>query len=52
MEGISVEYFPTYIGTGNNEEKSEFHSFISDNNEQYACDSHAHMLHPLKNIFE
>ena len=30
MEGIAVEYFPTSIDTGNNEEKSELHSYISD----------------------
>ena len=33
MEGISVEYFPTSIDTGNNKEKSELHSYISDENE-------------------
>ena len=45
MEGIFVEYFPTSIDTSNNEEKSEFHSYISDDNEQDACDSYAHMFH-------
>ena len=48
MEVIAVEYFPTYIDTGKNEEKSELHSYISDDNEQYACDSHAHMVHIFK----
>ena len=45
MEGISVEYFPSSFDPGENEEKSEFHSYISDDNEQYSCDSHAHMVH-------
>ena len=45
MEGIYVKYFPTSIDTGNNKEKYEFHSYISDYNEQYACDSHDHMVH-------
>ena len=48
MEGIAVEYYPTSIGTGNNEETSEFHSYISDDNEQDACDSHYHMVRLLK----
>ena len=50
MEGIAVEYCPTSVDIGNNEEKSEFHSYISDENEKYACDSHAHMVH-LLNFF-
>ena len=49
MEGIAVEYFLTSIDTGNNEKK-ELHSYVSDDNEQDACDSHAHMVHIL-NIF-
>ena len=52
MEGTTVEYFPTYIDTGNNEEKYEFHSYISDDNEQDACDSHARMVHLLKTFLE
>ena len=36
MEGIAVEYFQTSIDNGNNEEKSEFHSYISDDNDQDA----------------
>ena len=44
MEGIDVEYFPNSIYPGINE-KSEFHSYISDYNEQYSCDSHAYMFH-------
>ena len=47
MEGIAIEYFQTSVDIGNNEEKSKFHSYISDDNEQYACDSHAHMVHIL-----
>ena len=47
MEGIYVKYFPTSIDTGNNEEKYEFHSYISYDNEQDSCDSHAHMVHLL-----
>ena len=45
MEGIAIEYFPTFVDNGKNEEKSEFHSYISDENEQDACNSHAHMVH-------
>ena len=48
MEGIAVEYFTTPVDNGNNEEKYEFHSYISDDNEQYARASHAHMVHLLK----
>ena len=47
MEGIAVEYFPTSVDNGNNEEKCELHSYISDDNEQDACDSYAHMVHLL-----
>ena len=32
--------------------KTEFHSYISDDNEQDACDSHAHMFHLFEYIFE
>ena len=48
MEGIAVEYFPSSFDTGKNEGESGFHLFISDNNEQYVCDSHAHMFHLFK----
>ena len=44
MEGIAVEYFPSSFDIGNNIGKYEFHSYISDENEQDACDSHAHMV--------
>ena len=47
MEVIAVEYFPTSIDTGNNGEKYEFHSYISDENAQDACDSNANMVHLL-----
>ena len=47
MEGIDVEYFQTSIDTGNNEEKYELYSYISDENKKYACDSYAPMVHPL-----
>ena len=50
MEGIAVECFPTSVDIGNNEEKSEFHSYISDDNEQDACDSYAHIVHLLKHF--
>ena len=52
MEGIAVEYFPTSVDIGNNEEKYEFHSYISDDNEQDTCDSHAHMDHLFKKKLE
>ena len=44
-EGIAVEYFPTSVDNVNNEEKYELHSYIRDDNEKYACDSHAHMIY-------
>ena len=50
MEGIAVQYSPSSIDTGSNKVKSEFHSFMSDKNEQDACDSHAHMFHLLKTL--
>ena len=50
MEGISVEYFPNYFDPGRNETKSEFHYYMSDDNEQDACDAHAHMFHPFKKL--
>ena len=46
MEDISVEYFTNIIDPGSNE-KSDFNSFISDDNGQDACDSHAYMFHLL-----
>ena len=52
MEGIAVEYFPTYIDTGINEGKYDLHSYVSDDNEKYACDSHAHMVYLLKIFLE
>ena len=50
MEGIAVEYFPNSIDHGINENKSKFHSYISDYNEQYAYDSHTHVFHIFKKI--
>ena len=47
MKVIVVEYFPTSFDNGNNEEKSELHSYIRDDNEQDACDSHVLMVHLL-----
>ena len=44
MEGVAVEYLTSSIDPGK-KVKSEFHSYISDENEKYARDSHAHMLH-------
>ena len=52
MEGIAVEYFSSSIDNGNNEENYEFHSYISDENEKYTCDSHANMVHILKTLLE
>ena len=47
MEVVAVEYFPNSVDPGSNE-KSEFHSYISGDNEQYACDLHAHIFHIFK----
>ena len=52
MECIAVEYFPTSIDPGNNKEKYEFHSYIIYDNEQDACDSHAHIFHLFKTLSE
>ena len=52
MEGIAVEYFTNSVDPGSNETKPEFHSYISDENEQDACDSHYHMVHLLKTFLE
>ena len=48
MEGIAFEYVTSSIDPGNSKEKSELNSYINDDNEQDACDSHAHMFHLLK----
>ena len=48
MEGIAAEYFPNSIDHGSNEEKYEFHSYISKYNEEYACDTHYNMLNIYK----
>ena len=45
MEVIAVEYFPSSFDLGTNEENYEFHSYISDENEQDAFDEYAHMFH-------
>ena len=45
MEEIAVEYFPNPLDPGINETESGFHSYKSDDNEQYSCDLHAHMIH-------
>ena len=50
MEGIAVEYFPNSIAPGSNR-KSEFNSYISDDNEQDACYLHAHMFRLLNFLF-
>ena len=44
MEGIAVAYFSNSVDPGRNETESQFHSYTSDENEQYGCDSHAHMI--------
>ena len=38
MEGIDVEYFKFSVYYGNNDEKYEFNSYISNYNEHDACD--------------
>ena len=35
MEGIANEHFLISVDPGSNETKSEFHSYISDENEKY-----------------
>ena len=52
MEGIDVVYFPYSIDPGSNEGKSELHSYISDDNEQYACSSYDSIFHQLRHLFD
>ena len=49
-EVIAVEYFLNSVDTGNNETEPEFYSYKSNENEQDACDTHAHMFHLIKKI--
>ena len=42
MESISVEYLP--IKLIHVVKKAQFNSYISDDNEQDTCNSHAHIL--------
>ena len=51
MEGFFFEYFSDSIDPVSNEKKSEFHSYISDYNEQDAYDSHTHVFHILNKFF-
>ena len=52
MECIAVEYFPISIYPDNNKGKYEFHSNISDENEQDGCDSHAYLFRLFKTFFK
>ena len=52
MGDIAVKYFPSLFNTGNNEEKSKFHSYINDDNYQDVFDSHATMFHLFKKFLE
>ena len=52
MEGIAVGYFLNIENLGNKETKSELYSYISDDNEQDACDPHAHMVNLFKILIE
>ena len=47
MEGISVKCFSNSGHPGSNEKKYEFHSYKTNDNEQDACESHAHIFHLL-----
>ena len=47
-----IEYLPNKENIRTNESKSELHPFISDGNEQYACDSHTHTVHLFKKFIE
>ena len=38
MERIDVKYFPNWVDPGINKKRPVFHSCISDDNEQDACD--------------
>ena len=50
MELISLDYYATTNKRRENIPKAEFHSYISDDNEKYDCNSHAHMVHLFNNF--
>ena len=43
MKGIAIEYFLNLVDIDRNLKK--FHSYISEDNKQDACDSHARMCY-------
>ena len=45
MEFIELDYCATTNMRRENVPKSEFHPYISDENEKYDCNSHAHMVY-------
>ena len=49
IEGIAVDYFPNSVDSDSNDKKSDIHSYLSGDNEQYACDLYSHMFYLLKN---
>ena len=51
MEVIAIGYFFKPVEPGRNVTKSGFHSYISDVNEQDACDSHDNMVQLFKKPF-
>ena len=44
MEVIPVDYFPNPVDSWSNGTKYGFHTYISYDTEQDACDSYTHML--------
>ena len=52
MEEIVLEYIPETYKTRRNVSKYEFHSYLIDENEQDARDSHYHMVHLFKKFIE
>ena len=52
MEGIALEFFPNTDKIRSNEPKPEFYLYISDDNEQYACNFHDYMFHWFNRLIE
>ena len=51
IECAVIKYVPKFNSSCSNK-NSEFYSYISDYNEQDACNSHANMFHLLNKFFD
>ena len=52
MEGIALEYLPPQNNSRIFLPRIDSHSYISDEHEQYSCDSHTHMVKLFKKSIE